>query len=135
MSRLNADIDAAAPFVSANAALMSARDQARKSVEALQTALATLTGAPTTLQAFANDTVRAATNQIVTNVQNVQATEQAFASAAAPKPPLTAQTARLRAVRAAPDPGDLQNEAAQADAITQRINAALGALPKCTASF
>jgi hypothetical protein len=47
--RLNSNIQAAAPFVSANAALMSARDQATKSLDALQAALAMLAGAPTTL--------------------------------------------------------------------------------------
>lgn len=136
LARLDADIQAAAPFASANAALTTARDQATKSADALRTALAMLAGAPTTLQAFANETVRAATNQIVTNVQNVQATEQAFASAAVSKAPVAAaQRTKLLAFRAAPDPGDLQNEAAEADAMTQRINAALGALPKCAATF
>lgn len=138
VGRLNSDIQAAAPFASANAALMTARDQAIKSVDALQAALAMLAGAPTTLQAFANDTVRSATNQIVSNVQNVQATEQAFASAAVPKAnanAVIAPKAKLLAFRAAPDPSDLQNEAAQADAMTQRINVALGALPKCSPSF
>jgi len=137
VNNLDRSIAVAVPSLSGNAVLLAAYNQAQKSLAALQTALGTLNAATSQLEQYALTVISTATNKVLANVQNVSAATAPAAAAAksAPQPGLTAE--RLSA-RPKPDLTtltlDLQNYSAQADAITQRINAVMGALPKCTPS-
>ena len=134
--RMDANAALAAPLVSGNATLLTARDQAMKSLDALRTALATLRGAPATLQAFAVGVISSTTTKIVTSIQNVDNSIKLIADAATKKPAASAGIRTTLLVTPAQPTAaqlirDLQEEAALADAVTQRVNAAFSLLAKC----
>lgn len=146
---LNSTINLALPLVSTNFALAAARDQAVKSVAALQTALGSFNQAPGDLQDYAIGVIGATDSKITGSVQNVSSVlsaVQAAAAAGAQKPAATGAVttpklalalpfgAAPAALTAAQLNSALQNQSAQADAITSAINSALGKLAKCPTS-
>ncbi len=138
--RLESEIAAAEGSISSDPVLLAAYNQAQQSLAALKTALAALSGATGQLEQYALSVISAATNKIVGNIQNVSAAVGAIAAAAKPAPPASV-TPHVAAARG-PQPQrelqqltlDLQNDAAKAEVMTQRINAVLAALPKCNPS-
>ncbi len=125
--------------LSGNAVLLAAYNQAQKSLAALETALGTLNAATSQLEQYALTVISTATNKVLANVQNVSAATAPVAAAAKSAPP-HGQTVETRRPGPQKSPDlttltlDLQNYSAQADAMTQRINSVMGALPKCTPS-
>jgi hypothetical protein len=134
---LTMEIASAEGHLTGNAVLLAAYNQAQKSLAALQTALGTLDNATGQLEQYGLTTISTATNKVLANVQNVSAVTAAIAAVKPAAPPAPRPAA-------APGPSppvdvgqltlDLQNNSAKADAITQRINTVMGALPKCTPS-
>ena len=78
--------------------------------------------------------ISAATNKVLANVQNVSAVTAAIAAVkpASPPAPAGAPTGKLVAADVAQLTLNLQNNSGKADAMTQRINTVMQALPKCT---
>src|SRR5579885_1628908 len=138
--RLESEIAAAEGSISSDPVLLAAYNQAQQSLAALKTALAALSGATGQLEQYALSVISAATNKIVGNIQNVSAAVGAIAAAAKPAPPasVTPHVAAARGPHAQRELQqltlDLQNDAAKAEVMTQRINALLAALPKCNPS-
>ena len=135
VTTLASNITAAEPSLSGNPVLLAAYNQAQKSLAALQTALGTLNAASSQLEQYGLTVISAATNKVLANVQNVSAVTAAVAAAATPapaSPPAVGQRRKLALPDAATLTLELQNNSAMADAMTQRINAVMGALPKCT---
>jgi hypothetical protein len=145
VASLNGDINLALPLVSTNPTLAAARDQAVKSVGALQTAIANLDQAPGDFQDYAVGVIGATDSKITGSVQNVSSVISAVQTAAAagaqktaaPAPGAVPPPGPIRppsAAPRAPTAAQLQSESAQADAITSDINGALGKLAKCPTS-
>jgi hypothetical protein len=146
VATMNNDIGLAQPLASANATLTTARDEAVKSVAALQTALQNLKAAPGTLQDYAVGVITATDNKITGSAQNVSSWVAAVQSAttggtvkpalaAAPPPgPVLPPGAAPAGPTAAQLTTSLQNESTQADSMTAAITAALGKLTKCPTS-
>jgi hypothetical protein len=135
VTQLSDTITKAEGSLSGNAVLLAAYNQAQKSLAALQTALGTLNAASSQLEQYALTVISTATNKVLANVQNVSAATAPVAAAAksTPAPQLPgASRGPLKPADAATLTLNLQNYSAQADAITQRINTVMGALPKCT---
>jgi hypothetical protein len=129
------NITDAEPSLSSNAVLLAAYNQAQKSLAALQTALGTLNAASSQLEQFGLTVISTATNKVLANVQNVTAATApvvAAAKSAPASPPAVGQRRKLALPHAAALTLELQNNSAMADAMTQRINTVMGALPKCT---
>ncbi len=118
--------------LSGNAVLLAAYNQAQKSLAALQTALATLNTASSQLEKYGLTVISTATNRVLANVQNVSAATAPVAAAAKPARAFASAPAPARAPDVATLTLRLQNNSAMADAMTQRINTVMEALPKCT---
>jgi hypothetical protein len=135
---LAGQLSAAEGSLSGNPLLLAAYNQGQKSLGALQTALATLSAANIQLEQYGLTVISTATNKVLANVQNVPAVTAAVAAAARPAPSGAPAAALSFKTSPAPKPTttqltlNLQNSAAKADAISQRINTVMGALPKCT---
>ena len=134
VTQLSDTITKAEGSLTGNPVLLTAYNQARVSLAALQTALGTLNAASSQLEQYALTVISTATNKVLANVQNVSAATAPVAAVkpAAPMRGLAQETTRKTASDVAKLTLDLQNYSAQADAMTQRINSVMGALPKCT---
>ena len=136
VTQLSDTITRAEGSLTGNPVLLAAYNQARVSLAALQTALGTLNAASSQLEQYAWTVISTATNKVLANVQNVSAATAPVAAAAKPAALHGPANTALLVSQKLPDPTaltlDLQNYSAQADAMTQRINSVMGALPKCT---
>jgi hypothetical protein len=136
VTQLSDTITKAEGSLTGNPVLLAAYNQARVSLAALQTALGTLNAASSQLAQYALTVISTATNKVLANVQNVSAATAPVAAAARPAathgPAIAAQLSPKKPPDSTVLTLDLQNYSAQADAMSQRINAVTGALPKCT---
>lgn len=137
VTKLSAEIKVAEASLTGNAGLLAAYNQAQKSLSALETALGTLNAGSYQLEKSSLSLIVTATNSVTANVQNVAA---ATAPIAAVKPASTPGPAPAPALAVVPGGGapdiptqtaNLQNDAAAADAITQRINSVMAEPAKC----